>query len=71
MFSRIFSVGGDVLYGTRTVGAGEMLWYRYNEGTDTWADTGRDTSDSSARAGGRSTSKAATVQQKAITGPIR
>ncbi|MBP2323814.1 hypothetical protein JOF56_004199 [Kibdelosporangium banguiense] len=42
IFNRVFSVGGDVLYGTRNVGAGELLWYRYNEDTDTWEDSGRD-----------------------------
>lgn len=42
MFNRLFSPGGDVLYGTRADNGGELLWYRYHEATDTWADTGRD-----------------------------
>ncbi|MEU6151857.1 tachylectin-related carbohydrate-binding protein [Actinosynnema sp. NPDC047251] len=43
MFNRIFSPGGDVLYATWLNNNNpEMLWYRYDEATDTWADTGRD-----------------------------
>ncbi|WP_177154282.1 tachylectin-related carbohydrate-binding protein [Actinosynnema pretiosum] len=42
MFNRIFSAGGDVLYGTRADNGGELLWYRYDEVSGTWADTGRD-----------------------------
>ncbi|GAA3463166.1 hypothetical protein GCM10018963_51790 [Saccharothrix longispora] len=42
MFNRIFSPGGDVLYASRPDNGGELLWYRYHEDTDTWADTGRD-----------------------------
>ena len=42
MFNRVFSPGGDVLYGTRP-DTGQLLWYRYNETTETWQgdpDTG-------------------------------
>lgn len=40
MFDRIFSPGGDLLYGVRGDHVGhdnEMLWYRFNEDTDTFA----------------------------------
>ncbi len=36
MFNRIFSPGGDILYGTRADNGGELLWYRYFEDTNTW-----------------------------------
>ncbi|MGZ3143071.1 tachylectin-related carbohydrate-binding protein [Lentzea chajnantorensis] len=35
MFSRVFSPGGDVLYGTRP-DTGQLLWYRYDETNGTW-----------------------------------
>lgn len=35
MFNRVFSPGGDVLYGTRP-DTGQLLWYRYNETAGTW-----------------------------------
>ncbi|SHF10615.1 tachylectin-related carbohydrate-binding protein [Streptoalloteichus hindustanus] len=42
-FNAVMSVGGDILYGARLVqGGGELLWYRYQPVTDSWADTGRD-----------------------------
>ncbi|WP_170176330.1 tachylectin-related carbohydrate-binding protein [Lentzea flaviverrucosa] len=39
MFNRIFSPGGDILYGTwpGQDGTGQLLWYRYHEDTGTWA----------------------------------
>ncbi|MDX3656115.1 tachylectin-related carbohydrate-binding protein [Streptomyces sp. ID05-26A] len=35
MFNRVFSPGGDVLYGVRP-DTGQLLWYRYNETANTW-----------------------------------
>lgn len=39
MFNRVFSPGGDILYGTwpGQNGQGQMLWYRHFEDTNTWA----------------------------------
>lgn len=39
MFSRVFSPGGDILYGTwpGQDGKGQLLWYRYLEDSGTWA----------------------------------
>lgn len=40
-FNRIFSPGGDVLYGTQVGNSDRLLWYRYLEETNTWANNGR------------------------------
>lgn len=39
MFNRVFSPGGDLLYGTwpGQNGQGQMLWYRYLEDSNSWA----------------------------------
>ncbi len=39
-FKHVFSPGGDVLYGTLADDGGELVWYRYLEGTNTWANGG-------------------------------
>ncbi|WNV89008.1 tachylectin-related carbohydrate-binding protein [Umezawaea sp. Da 62-37] len=43
IFSKVFSPGGDLLYGIRADGDGsdgDLLWYRYLEDTNTWVDSG-------------------------------
>lgn len=37
-FNRLFSPGGDILYGSWASNGGELVWYRYFEDTNTWAN---------------------------------
>ncbi len=40
-FNRIFSLGGDILYGTQADNDGNLVWYRYFEEINTWANNAR------------------------------